>query len=166
MLLVFRPTEIKINRQSVFGKVGEISLSLKRKFAEHDAQGLPWAVDVPIPGKFEKPEAKVQWKGAPPTEVIKSILSTNNFVKIEFTDRIWSVTETQGLAQDEDFSVRIHGWFKGIPDVQAKEENWEGETDIAVTFIELTSTKTGLQFAIGVEGVLKDELNLTSQQGV
>ncbi len=163
MLLVFRPTEIKLNGQSIFGKVGEVSLSLKRKFVEQDAQGLPWAVDVPVPGKFEKPEAKIQWKGAPPTDVIKSILSTNNFVKVEFTSRIWSVTETQGLAQDEDFSVRIHGWFKGIPDVQAKEENWEGETEIAVTFIELTGTRSGLSFAIGVEGVLKDELNLTSQ---
>ncbi len=29
MLLVFRPTEIKLNGQSVFGKVGEITLSLK-----------------------------------------------------------------------------------------------------------------------------------------
>lgn len=166
MLLVFRPSEIKINGQSVFGKVGEITLSLKRKFVEHDAQGLPWSVEVPVPGKFERPELKVQWKGAPPTDVIKSILSSNNFVRIEFTDRIWSVTETQGLVQDEDFSVRVHGWFKGIPDVQAKEENWEGETDVSVVFVELTGTKSGLSFSVGVEGVLKDELNLTWQGAI
>ncbi len=163
MLLVFRPTEIKLNGTSIFGKVGEVSLSLKRKFVEQGAQGLPWDLDVPIPGKFEKPEAKIQWKGAPPTDVIKTILSTNNFIKVEFTDRIWGVTETQGLALDEDFSVRIHGWFKGIPDVQAKEENWEGETEIAVVFVELTGTRSGLSFAVGVEGVMRDELNLIIQ---
>ena len=73
LLFTWRPTRVKLNGEDLFGKVSEITLSIKRKVVEHDALGLPFSVEVPIPGKFEKPEAKITWKNAPPVGVIKGL---------------------------------------------------------------------------------------------
>jgi len=163
ILLTFRPVRAKLNGEDIFGKISEITLSLKRKVVEHDAIGLPFSVEIPIPGKFEKPEAKISWKNAPPVAVIKRALSTNNFVKVEFTDKLWNADEMQGLQEEEDLDVTISGWLKGSPDLIAKEDAYEGETEIAVTHVRIQGTKTGKIFETGIGGVLKDEFNITSQ---
>lgn len=163
LLFTWRPTRVKLNGEDIFGKVSEITLSIKRKVVEHDALGLPFSVEVPIPGKFEKPEAKITWKNAPPVEVIKRALSNNSFIKLEFTDKIWSADEKQGLQEEEDLDVTISGWLKGSPDLIAKEDAYEGETEISVTYIRIQGTKTGKIFEAGIGGIKKDEFNLTSQ---
>lgn len=163
LVLTAHPTEVKINGESIIGKIDEVTVSLKRKFKEQNPLGVPMPVDVPVPGKFEKPEVKIKWSGAPPVKLIAKILSPNFFGELEFTSRIWGVTEQQGLVQDEDLTVRIKGWFKGIPDLIAKEDSYESETEISPTFLEFTGTKSGLKTIIGIEGILKDELNITSQ---
>jgi len=164
LLLTAKPIEIKINGESLFGKIDEITISLARKFTEHDALGVPFPVDVPVPGKFEKPSVKIKWKGAPPVKLLAKILSKDFFGELEFTSRIWGVTEQQGLVQDEDFTVRVKGWFKNIPDIVGKDDTYDAESEIAPTFLEFTGTKSGLKTVIGVEGVIKDELLLTSQR--
>jgi len=163
LVLTWRPTRVKLNGEDLFGKVSEITLSIKRKVVEHDAIGLPFPVEIPIPGKFEKPECKISWKNAPPVAVIKRALSPNGFVKVEFTDKLWIADEKQGLQQEEDLDVTINGWLKGSPDLIAKEDAYEGETEISVTYIRIQGTTTGKIFEAGIGGVLKDEFNLTGQ---
>lgn len=159
----FRPTEVKMNGESLIGVVDEVTLTLNRKFQEINTQGLPFPADVPVPGKFEKPEVKIKFKGAPPVEVLKKALSPDFFVKLSFTSKIYGISEMQGLSYDEDFTVRVNGWLKGAGDISFKEDGYEQEIAVAPAFIEIKGTSTGKITAIGVEGVLQDELNLTSQ---
>ena len=159
----FRPTEVKMNGESLIGIVDEVSLTLNRKFQEINTQGMPFPADIPIPGKFEKPEVKIKFKGAPPVGILKKALSPDYFVKLSFTSKIYGITEMQGLVWDEDFTVRVNGWIKGLGDLSVKEEGFEEEIAIAPVFIEIKGTKSGKLTSIGVEGILQDELNLLTQ---
>ena len=159
----FKPTEVKMNGESLIGIVDEITLTLNRKFQEINTQGMTFPADIPIPGKFEKPEVKIKFKGAPPVNVLKKALSPDFFVKMTFTSKIYGITEIQGLVYDEDFTVRVNGWLKGAGDIPFKEEGYEEEIGVAPAYIEIKGTKSGKLTAIGVEGVLQDELNLLVQ---
>ena len=159
----FKPTEVKMNGESLIGIVDEITLTLNRKFQEINTQGMTFPADIPVPGKFEKPEVKIKFKGAPPVNVLKKALSPDFFVKMTFTSKIYGITEIQGLVYDEDFTVRINGWLKGVGDIPFKEEGYEEEIGVAPAYIEIKGTKSGKLTAIGVEGILQDELNLFAQ---
>ena len=76
---------------------------------------------------------------------------------------MWSADEKQGLQEEEDLDVTINGWLKGSPDILAKEDAYEGETEISVTYIRIQGTKTGKIFEVGIGGIKKDEFNLTGQ---
>lgn len=162
----FRPTEVKMNSESLIGIVDEVTLTLNRKFQEIDTQGLTFPADIPVPGKFEKPEVKIKFKGAPPVNVLKKALSPDYFVRLSFVSKIYGISEMQGLVYDEDFTVRVNGWLKGAGDIPFKEEGYEQEIGIAPAYIEIKGTKSGKLTAIGVKGVLQDELNLISQGGL
>jgi len=159
----FKPTEVKINSESLIGIVEEVTLTLNRKFQEINTQGMTFPADIPIPGKFEKPEVKIKFKGAPPVSIMRKALSPNFFVKLSFTSKIYGISEMQGLVHDEDFTVRVNGWLKGVGDIASKEEGYEQEIGIAPAYIEIKGTKSGKLTAIGVEGILQDELNLLAQ---
>ncbi len=163
MIAIFRPVEVKINSESLIGIVEEITLTLNRKFQEVNTQGMPFPADIPVPGKFEKPEVKIKFKGAPPASILKRALSPDFFVRLSFTSKIYGISEMQGLVYDEDFTVRINGWLKGAGDIPFKEEGYEQEIGIAPAYIEIKGTKSGKLTAIGVEGILQDELNLLAQ---
>ncbi len=162
----FRPTEVKMNSESLIGIVDEVTLTLNRKFQEINTQGLTFPADIPVPGKFEKPEVKIKFKGAPPVNVLKKALSPDYFVRLSFVSKIYGISEMQGLVYDEDFTVRVNGWLKGAGDIPFKEEGYEQEIGIAPAYIEIKGTKSGKLTAIGVKGVLQDELNLISQGGL
>ncbi len=159
----FKPTEVKMNSESLIGIVDEVTLTLNRKFQEINTQGMTFPADIPVPGKFEKPEVKIKFKGAPPVNVLKKALSPDFFVKMTFTSKIYGITEMQGLVYDEDFTVRINGWLKGAGDIPFKEEGYEEEIAVAPAYVEIKGTKSGKLTAIGVEGILQDELNLLAQ---